>query len=97
MSISLIAALLDDELAEADHQLLQRGQVDRRPAADALQGLEDPGPLHHPPGQGGVQRRQGQRAVLEDFHQLSAGAEQQDGAELRVEAAADDELIAVAA
>ena len=42
-----------------------------------------------------VQRRQGQRAVLEDLDQLPAGAEQQHRAELRVEAAADDQLVAV--
>ena len=56
---------------------------------------EDPGLLHHPPGQRRVQRRQGQRAVLEDLDELAAGAEEQHRAELRVEAAADDQLVAV--
>ena len=36
-------------------------------------------------------------AVLEDFDELSAGAEEKDRAELRVEAAAEDQLVAVAA
>ena len=60
-----------------------------------LQRGEDPGLLHHPPRQGGVERRQGQRAVLEDLDELAAGAEEQHRAELRVEAAADDQLVAV--
>ena len=47
--------------------------------------------------QRGVQRRQGQRAVVEDLDELAAGAEQQHRAELRVDAAADDQLVAVAA
>ena len=35
------------------------------------------------------------RAVLEDLDQLAAGAEQQHRAELRIEAAAEDQLVAV--
>ena len=89
--------LLDDQLAEPHQELLQGREVDRLAAADALQGRVDPGLLHHPPGQGRVQRRQGQRAVLEDLDELAARAEEQDRAELRVEAAADDQLVAVAA
>ena len=41
MSISLIQRLLDDQLAEPDQQLLQRGEIDRLAAADALEGRED--------------------------------------------------------
>ena len=89
--------LLDDELAEADEQLLQRARSTGARPRTPLQRLEDAGLLHHPPRQRGVQRRQGQGAVLEDLDQLAAGAEQQDGAELRVEAAADDQLVAVEA
>ena len=51
--------------------------------------------LHHPPGQGGIEWRQGQRAVLENLDKLAAGAEEEDRAELRIETAADDQLIAV--
>ena len=87
-------ALLDHELAEADQQLLERGQVDRLAAAHALERLVDLGLLHHAARQGGVERRQGQRAVLEDLDQLSAQAEQQHRPELRVEAGADDDLVA---
>ena len=50
--------------------------------------------LDQAPGERRVERRQGQRAVLEDLDQLAAHAEQQDRAELRVEAAADDQLVA---
>ena len=38
MSISLIHALLDDQLAEAHQELLQRREVDRLAAAHALAG-----------------------------------------------------------
>ena len=58
MSISLIHVLLDDELAEADQELLERRQIDRLAAADALERRVDLGLLHHPPGQGGIERRQ---------------------------------------
>ena len=51
--------------------------------------------LHHPAGQRGVERRQRQCAVLEDLDELASRAEEQDRAELRVEAAADDQLVAV--
>ena len=36
MSISLIQRLLDDQLAEAHQQLLQRGEIDRLAPAHAL-------------------------------------------------------------
>ena len=52
-------------------------------------------PLHHAPGQGGIERRQCQGAVLVNFHQLAARAKQQHRSELRVNAAADDQLVAV--
>ncbi len=85
----------DDEVAEADEQLLEGGQVHRRAAAHAFQGGVDFGLLHHPSGEGGVQRRQGQGAVLVNLDQLAARAEEQHRAELRVHAAADDDFIAV--
>ena len=66
----------------------------RRPPAP-LQDLEDPGALHHPPRQRRVQRRQGQRAVPEQFDQWPARAEQEHRAELRIGAATEDELVAV--
>ena len=64
-------------------------------APDALQKLEDPGLLHHPPRQRRVQRRQGQRAVPEQFDLLSARSKQEHRAELRIGAATEDELVAV--
>ena len=51
--------------------------------------------LHHPSRQRGVQWRQGQLAIPDQFGQLPARAEQEDRAELRVEHAADDELVAI--
>ena len=89
-------ALFDDELAEADQQLVERGEVDRRAAADALQRGEDLRPLHHPPRERRVERRQRERAILIDLDQLAARPEQQHRSELRVERAADDQLVAVA-
>ena len=88
-------ALLDNQLAEAHQQLFQRGDIDRRATANSFQRGEDFGLLHQAPRQGGVQRRQRQGAVLEDFDQLAAGAEEHDRTELRIQAAADDQLIAV--
>ncbi len=51
--------------------------------------------LHHAPRQRGVERWQGERAVAEHFHQLPARAEQQHRPELRVDAAADDQFVAI--
>ena len=60
-----------------------------------MRACVDLGALHHAAGQGGVERRQGQGLVLEDFDQLAAHAEQQHRPELRVDAAAQDDLVAV--
>jgi len=35
------------------------------------------GALHHPASQGGIQRRQPQRPIFKDLHQLSPHAKQQ--------------------
>src|SRR5215204_2465534 len=87
--------LLDDELARANEQSLQGADVDRRPAPDSTQRLEDSGPFHHPPGERGCQRREGEGPVPVHLDQRAAGPEEQDRTELRVQAAADDQLIAV--
>src|SRR5918994_1466172 len=89
--------LLDDELARANEQPLQGADVDGRPAPDATQRLEDAGPFHHPPGERGGQRREGGGPVPVQLQQRTAGPEEQDGTELRVQAAADDQLVAVEA
>ena len=70
------------------------GQVHRLAAAHTLQRGVDAGLFHHAAGQRGVERRQAQRAILEDFHQLSAQTEQQHGSELRIDAAAEDQFVA---
>ncbi len=87
-------ALLDDEQAEADEQLLQRGGVDRPPAADAAKRAGDRRPLDHPPGQRRRQRRQPQLAVAEQLDERAAHAEEQHRPELRVDRRADDQLVA---
>src|SRR5215208_2876695 len=89
--------LLDDELARANEQPLQGADVDRRPAPDATQRLEDAGPFHHSPGERGGQWREGECPVPVHLDQRTAGPEEQDGTELRVQAAADDQLVTVEA
>src|SRR5215203_5603980 len=59
------------------------------------QRLEDSGPFHHPPGECGCQRREGEGPVPVHLDQRAAGPEEQDGTELRVQAAADDQFVAV--
>src|SRR5918995_1654106 len=87
--------LLDDELARANEQPLQGADVDRRPTPDSTQRLEDSGPFHHPSGERGCQRREGEGPVPVHLDQRAAGPEEQDGTELWVKAAADDQLVAV--
>ena len=76
-------ALLDDQVAEANQKLLERGQVHRLAAAHAFERREDLGLLHHPPGQGGIERRQPERTILEHFDELTPRAEKEHRAELR--------------
>src|SRR5829696_8583576 len=64
--------LLDDELARANEQPLQGADVDWRPAPDATEGLEDAGPFHHPPGERGCQRREGEGPIPVYFDQRAA-------------------------
>src|SRR5450756_1596356 len=85
--------LLDDELAEADHQLFESGDVHGLASTYALQRPENFCALHHAPGKRAVQRGQSQRAVLVYFDKLAAGSKQQHRAELRINAAADDEFV----
>ena len=59
MSSSAIQALLGDELAEADQQLLELGEVDAPAAADALERRVDLRALHHPAGERRVERAEG--------------------------------------
>jgi len=87
--------LLNHQMAEPDHELLEGGDIDRSAATDSPQRGIDLRLLHHPPGQGRVERRQGQREILEDLDELTAGAEQEHRSELRIETAADDDLVAV--
>ncbi len=67
--------LLHNHLAEPHHEFFEASQINRLASADSLQRREYPRLLHHPARQGGIQRRQGERAVFENFHQLTTGAE----------------------
>ena len=87
--------LLGHELAEADHDFFERGEVHRLAAAHAFERVIDLGALHHAAGQGGVERGQGEGLVLEHLDELAAHAEEEHRAELRVDAAAQDDLVAV--
>ena len=86
--------LLGDELAEADEERGEHVDVDRPPAADAAERLRDRRLLDQAPRERRVERRQGQRPVAEHLDELAAHPEQEDRAELRIRAAADDQLVA---
>src|SRR5205823_14514657 len=86
-------ALLDYQLAEAHQQLLQLRRIHFRIAVVAGKRGVDLRLLHHPARERGVQRREGQRTVLEHLDEQPAGSEEQHGAELRIDAAADDQLV----
>ena len=88
--------LLDDELAEAHEQPLQRPDVDRRPPLTPPSASKI-GSAPSSAGERGGQRREGEGPVPVHLDQRAAGAEEQDGPELRVQAAADDQLVAVEA
>jgi hypothetical protein len=79
IDVNLGNAPCSREHREPHQQLLQRRGVDGPAAADAPKGAADRGPLDHPPREGRRQRRQPQRAVLEQLDQLAAHAEQQTG------------------
>ena len=61
----------------------------------SFEGLVDASSFHHPARQRGVERREGQGPVLVDLDELAAGAEEQDGPELRVNTAANDKLVVI--
>ncbi len=85
------------QLAEANEQRLQAGEVGGRAAAHPLQGVPDLRALHQPPGQRAVQRRQGEGAVFHHLDEDAAGAEQDHRPELAVHRTADDQLDALVA
>ena len=85
--------LFNDKLAEADEQMFEFRDVRRFAPAHALERGENFCAFHHAPRERGVERRQTERAVLENFHELAARSEKQNGSELRVHTAADDQFI----
>ena len=96
MSISRMRRLLDDQIAEPNQERGQRVEIDRRPPADAGERRGDPRLGDRAAGQRHVERRQRQRAVAKHLDQLAARPEQQHRAELGIERAAQDQLVAVA-
>ena len=48
-------------------------------AAHTSERREDLGLLHHPPGQGGLQRRQAKRAILDYFNKLPPAPKRSTG------------------
>jgi hypothetical protein len=89
--------LFQHQLAEPHEHPLERREVRRGSAAHALERLEDPGPLHQAPRERGGERGQADRPVPHHLDQLAAGAEQDYRPELAVDAAAEDQLVGVAA
>lgn len=89
-------ALLGDELAEAHEKLFERGEVHGRPSTHTLERGEDFRLLNQPARQRGVERRKAEHGVVGHLDELAAGAEEQHGAELRVDAAAENEFVAIA-
>ena len=89
-------ALFRDELAEADQQIVERLEFDGRPAAHSLECTEDSRLLDNPARERGVERRQTERAIFEHLDELAARAEKQHRAELRIDRAAEDQLVSIA-
>mmetsp|Transcript_69491 Transcript_69491/g.145134 ORF Transcript_69491/g.145134 Transcript_69491/m.145134 type:complete len:223 (+) Transcript_69491:1020-1688(+) len=87
--------VVHDHDAESHHDFLELVGVDTLHASNTLQGLVDLGLMQHLGGQVGVERRKAQGGILEDLDQGAAHAEEDDRAELRVEAGAEDDLVAL--
>jgi len=65
-------ALLYHQVTEADQELLEGGQINRRAPAYPREGGEDARLFHHVPRQGSGERRECQSAVAIDLHELAA-------------------------
>ena len=96
MSISAIHGCSTTSWLKRTSSCSSAAMFDGLAAAHALERGVNFRALHHAARERGVERRQAERAVLEHFHQLAARAEQQHRAELRVNAAAEDDFVAVA-
>ena len=95
ISISLIQRCSATSALKRTIRYFECGKIHRPAAAHAFERLVDLGLLHHAARQRGVERRQAERAVFKDLDELAAGSEEQHRTELRVEAAADDQLVRV--
>ncbi len=86
--------MADDQLAEADQDLLEESQVHGRVPPASLKCVVNAGLLHEAAGEGGSERGQAQSLILELLHKNAASAKEQHRAELRIHAAAENELAA---
>ena len=90
-------ALIGDEIAEPHQHRREPVEVHGGPAADTPQRPRDPGLVDQPARQRRRQRRQRQRPIAQHLDQLAAGTKHQDRAELAIDRAPDDQLVARAA
>lgn len=86
---------IGDELGEADEDLVEELLVAALLATDTLEGLVDLGLLHASAGLLGVDGRNGHGGVLVDLDEGTTGTEDEDGTDLGVVAAAEDDLVTV--
>ena len=93
MSSSFIQGCSTTSWRETDKELLQRGRVYRGAAPHTLEGFVDASLLHGAPRERRGERRQRERPVLINLDKRTAGAEEQDRPELRIQAAAQDQLV----
>src|SRR5271169_1018452 len=88
--------LFYDKPAEAHHELIKICQRHRLFSAYAFERGENVGLLHHAARQGCVEWRQAEGAVFVYLDQNASRTEQQHRSELRVDAAAHDQLVTIA-
>src|SRR3990170_119120 len=83
-----------DELGKMDHDLFQLGQIDRFFSPHALQSFINPGLLHHPFCKSGCEWRNADSLIFYHFNKLPAKAKEDNRTKLRIDNAAEDQLIA---
>ena len=84
---------IDDEIGEADDDLLKLPKIGRLLSPNAPQHLVDAGFLHHQSREGLVKGRQPDREILQDFRSPSSPSEKDDRPEFLVFLRAEDQLI----
>src|SRR5512145_1753107 len=87
-----ISGLISSSLTQCCSVMSCEKRTSRRSRAARSTGSR---PRHHTPCERRRERRQPEGAVFEDLHQLTAQPEQQHRSELRVDAAAQDQLVSL--